>query len=131
MQEKEVLIEQDQGFDIIDQLKHVCVKIPLLQEIKDVPIYSKALREACLKKIGKKKKDLQIVHVMGQLPDIMLGKVVIPKYSDPGSPVVSIVINGSHIRNVLIDLGVAINVMTREVMKQLEINSLRPTSIVL
>lgn len=103
----------------------------MLQAIKDVPIYSMTLREACLKKPGRKKKDPQTVHVMGQLADIMLGKVAIPKYFDPCSPVVSIVINGNQIRNVLIDLGEAINVMKREVMKQLEINGLRPTSTVL
>ncbi|GLJ22803.1 hypothetical protein SUGI_0429710 [Cryptomeria japonica] len=68
---------------------------------------------------------------MGQLANIMLGKIVIPKYSDPSSPVVSIVINGNQIKNVLIDLRAAINVMPREVMKHLENNGLRTTPIVL
>ncbi|XP_059073393.1 uncharacterized protein LOC131874162 [Cryptomeria japonica] len=82
------------AFDFLDQLKHVCVKIPLFQEIKDVPIYSKAIRSMFLKKPGRKRKYPQTVHVMGQLADIMLGKAVVTKYSDPGSPVVELTING-------------------------------------
>lgn len=56
------------------------------------------------------------MHVMGQLADIMLGKISIPKYADPSSPIVKIVIKGTHIKNALIDLGEAINVMTRDIM---------------
>lgn len=87
-------LKEEPIFDLTDQLKHVCVKIHLFQAIKDVPIYSKETKEACLKKPGRKKKGPQIVHVVGQLVDIMLAKVTVPKYSDPGSPVGGVVING-------------------------------------
>lgn len=53
---------------------------------------------------------------MGQLADIMLGKVIMPKYLDPGSPVVAIIINGVTVQNALIDLGASINVMTKDIM---------------
>ena len=85
---------EEPTFDILDQLKNVHIQIPLFQAIKDVPIYGKVIKEACLKKPGRKKKDPQTIHVLGQLADIMLGKVVIPKYTDPGSPMVQINING-------------------------------------
>jgi hypothetical protein len=32
-------------FDVLDELRNVCVKIPLLQAIKDIPIYTKAIKE--------------------------------------------------------------------------------------
>ena len=32
-------------FDLENELKNVCIKIPLLQAIRDVPIYSKLVRE--------------------------------------------------------------------------------------
>ncbi|XP_059068549.1 uncharacterized protein LOC131859050 [Cryptomeria japonica] len=118
-------------FDLIDHLKHVCVKIPLFQAIKDVPIYNKANKEAYLKKPGRKKKDPQTVHLVGQIVDIILGKVTVPNYSNPSSPVVGIVINGIHVQNALIDLGVAINVMKKDVMQHLNITTLIPTPIVL
>ena len=44
-------------FDLENELKNVCINIPLLQAIRDVPIYSKMVRELCLKKPDQKQKD--------------------------------------------------------------------------
>jgi hypothetical protein len=43
--------------DILGELRNVCVKVPLFQDIKDVLIYAKVVWELCLKKPGRKKKD--------------------------------------------------------------------------
>ena len=61
----------------------------------------------------------------------MLGKVITPKYSDPGSLVVNVSINGQFVRNALIDLGAVINVMTKDTMKKLKIEGLRATPTIL
>ena len=62
----------------------------------------------------------------------MLGQVIYPKYLDLGSPVVDFHINGTIIPHTLIDLGAAINVMTRDTMLKLNLQgSLRKTSMVL
>ena len=62
----------------------------------------------------------------------MLGQVTCPKYLDPGSPIVDVHINGTIIPQTFIDLGVAINIMTRDTMLKLNLqSSLRKTSIVL
>eukprot|EP00253_Pinus_taeda_P006882 PITA_06882 len=62
----------------------------------------------------------------------MLGQVICPKYLDLGSPVVDVHINGTIIPHTLIDLGAAINVMTRDTMLKLNLqSSLRKTSTVL
>ena len=87
--------------------------------------------EKPLEKLGRKKKDPTTVHVVGQLVDIMLGKLITPKYSDLGSPVVDVSINGQSIKNALIDLGAAINVMTKDTMKKLKIEGLRATPTIL
>ena len=55
---------KEQPFDIVNQLKNMHVEIPLFQAIKDIPIYGKSIREACLKKPGRKKKDPTTVHVV-------------------------------------------------------------------
>ena len=52
-------------FDILNELKNICVKNPLLQAIKDIPIYSKVIKELCIKKLGMKQKDHPIVHLIG------------------------------------------------------------------
>jgi hypothetical protein len=57
------------------------------------------------KKSGRKKKDPPTIHVIGKLADLMLGKVFMTKYVDPGSPVVKVHINNTLIPNTLIDLG--------------------------
>ena len=104
------------ALDLLDQLKKMTVKIPLLDAIKQVPIYSKAIKEACVKTLGRKKKDPKTIHVLGHLFDLMLDNPRIPKYADPGSPVVTLTIQGIQVQNVLIDLGASIKVMTKEVM---------------
>ena len=93
IQSEPVQIEE-QPFDIVDQLKNMHVQISLFQAIKVVPIYGKSIREAFLKKLERKKKDPTTVHVVGQLANIMLGKLITPKYSNLGSLVVIFSING-------------------------------------
>ena len=62
----------------------------------------------------------------------MLGQVICPKYLDPGSPVVDLHINDTIIPHTLIDLGAAINVMSRDTMLKLNLqSSLRKTSTML
>lgn len=90
-----------------------CIKIPLIQAIKDIPIYTKTVRDLCLKKLGRKRKYPHIVHVLGNLTNIILGSITIPKYTDPSTLVVDVKINETLIKNTLIDLGVAINVMKK------------------
>ena len=54
------------------------------------------------------------------------------KYLDPRSPVVTVKIKGVSITNTLIDLGVAINVMTKDTMLNLNLQALlRHTTTIL
>eukprot|EP00253_Pinus_taeda_P006134 PITA_06134 len=118
--------------EILGELKQLCVKIPLLQAIKDVPIYNKVIKEKRFRHPGRCKRDATTINVIRQLSDLPLGQVIYPKYLDPRSPVVNVQINGTIIPHTLIDLGAAINVMTRDTMLKLNLQgSLRKTSIVL
>ena len=56
-------------FDILNELKNICVKIPLLKSIKDIPIYSKVVKELCIKKPGRKQKDPPTVYLVGGLSE--------------------------------------------------------------
>jgi hypothetical protein len=76
-------------FDILNELKNICVKIPLLQAIKDI-------------------------------------------HGNPGNPIVTKTIKEVSIRNTLIDLGEAINVMTATTLEQLQLEPLLwPTPTIL
>ena len=62
----------------------------------------------------------------------MLGQVICPKYLDPGIPVVDVHINGTMIPHTLINLGDAINVLTKDTMLKLNLQgSLRKTRTML
>jgi hypothetical protein len=77
--------------DLEDELRNDCVKITLLKEIKDVPIYEKTIRDLCIKKLGRKQKDPLTIQVVGRLAEMMIGKASVEKYFDPGNLVVTIV----------------------------------------
>jgi hypothetical protein len=118
-------------FDVLDELRNVCVKIPLLQAIKDIPIYTKEIKELCSNKINKIRKDPPTIHVIGNLAGLMSNTISIEKYVDPRIPMVTITINNFSISKTLIDLGAAINVITLETMRHLNLQNLRPTTTVL
>eukprot|EP00253_Pinus_taeda_P016362 PITA_16362 len=117
-------------FDVLDELKNVYIKIPL-QAIKDIPIYTKEIKELCLKKPTRKRVDPQTIHVIGHLAGLMTNTISMEKYVDPSIPRVTTIINNIHIPNTLIDLGAAINVMTLDTMKTLQLTNLQRTTIVL
>ena len=102
-----------------------------MQASKDIPIYTKSIKELCLNHTGRRKKDPQTIHVIGNLAGLMSNTVLVEKYVDPGIPMVTININNFSIPKTLIDLGAAINVITLETMKYLDLKNVRPTTIVL
>lgn len=53
--------------NIETKLKNLCIKIPLLQAIQDIPIYAKTVRELRLKKVGRKKKDPPLSNLLCSL----------------------------------------------------------------
>lgn len=99
--------------------------------IKEIPIYVKTIKELCIKKTGKKKKDPTTIQVNGKLASLMSTQTMVEKYIDPGIPMVTISINNFSVPNTLIYLRVAINVMTMETMKYLHLNNIRSTSTIL
>jgi len=112
--EKQILLPD---YDFLDELKNVCIKIPLLQSIREIPILAKTIKELSLKRLGRKPRDTRRIHLVGKIANIMMGKITMQKYVDPGSPIVKTHINGIEISNTLIDLGDAINIMSRQTME--------------
>jgi hypothetical protein len=97
-----------------------------------VPIFNKYIKEECIRRPERKTKDDPTINVTGQLADLMLGKLIVPKYLDRGSPLVNVHINNTLIQNNIIDIGVAINVTTKDTMLRLNLQIfLRDTPIVL
>ena len=70
--EKQILLPD---YDFLDELKNVCIKIPLLQAIREIPILAKTIKELSLKIPGRKPRDTRRIHLVGKITDIMMGKV--------------------------------------------------------
>jgi hypothetical protein len=78
------------NFNIVVELKNIYVNIPLLQALQDIPTYAKTIKELCGKKPVRKAKNPSIVHVVGSLSDLILGKKESVNYIDPGNLVVTV-----------------------------------------
>eukprot|EP00253_Pinus_taeda_P002786 PITA_02786 len=78
--EKQILLP---NYDFLDELKNVCIKIPLLQAIREIPILAKTIKELSLKRPGRKPRDTRRIHLVGKIADIMMGKITMQKYVDP------------------------------------------------
>jgi len=116
----------------MNELKNICVKIPLLQAIRDVPIYTKTIRELCINKLGRKQKDPPTIHLVGQLSNYISEAPKIVKYANPGNPIVSVTINNVSIGRTLVDLGATINIMSINTVELLQLSRfLFPTPTVL
>jgi hypothetical protein len=82
LQEKKMYTSEKK--ELLGELKNLCIKIPLLQYLKDVPIFNKYIKEECIRRPERKTKDDPTINVTGQLADLMLGKLIVPKYLDQG-----------------------------------------------
>ena len=76
-------------FNLLGELKNIYFKIPLLQALKDVPIYARTVRDLCTRKPGRKPIDPPTVHVIGKLSALIMGKILLAKYDDPGNSTVN------------------------------------------
>jgi hypothetical protein len=120
------------AFNLLGELQNLYVKIPLLQALRDVPIYARTMRDICVKKPGRKTKDPLTAHVMGDLSALMSSKAPPVKYGDPDHPTVTVQIGKTIIPRVLVDLGAAINIMTLETSQLLQPkNEIRDTPTIL
>ena len=77
-------------FNLLGELKNMYVKIPLLKALHDVPIYAKTVRDLCVMKLGRKPINPLMVHVVGKLSELMMGKAPWGKYDDPRNPTIMV-----------------------------------------
>jgi hypothetical protein len=68
------------GYNLITELKNVCITIHLLHALKDVPIYAKMVRKFYLKKPGRKIKDPLTIHLIGEYVKLFTGHNLEKKY---------------------------------------------------
>ena len=114
--------------EIYELFKQVKLNIPFLDTIKQIPSYAKFLKDLCTvkRKLGVNKEAF-----MTEQSTSLIRNNLPPKYKDPGSPTISIVVGNSKFGHALVDLGASVNLLPYSVYVDLGLGELEPTNITL
>ncbi|XP_062112808.1 uncharacterized protein LOC133823966 [Humulus lupulus] len=121
--------KQDAQFKkFLDVLKQLCINIPLVEALKQMPNYAKKLKDILT---GKRRLvEFEKVALTKECSSFLQNKLP-PKIKDPGSFTIPCTIGDSYCGMALCDLGASINLMTMFVFKRLGIGGVRPTTVTL
>ena len=113
--------------EIYELFKQIKLNITLLDAIKQIPSYAKFLKDLCTvkRKLGVNK------AFMTEQSTSLIRNNLPPKYKDPGSPTISIVVGNSKFEHALVDLGASVNLLPYSVYVDLGLGELEPTNITL
>ena len=104
------------------------MNIPLLDAIKQTPSYAKFLKDLCTVKT---KLGVNKDAFMTKQSNSLIRNNFPPKYKDPGSPTISILVGNSKLGHALVDLGASVNLLPYSVYVKLGLGELEPTNITL
>ena len=104
------------------------MNIPLLDAIKKIPSYAKFLKDLCTVKI---KLGVNKDAFMTEQSTSLIWNNLPPKYKDPGSPTISIVVGNSKLGHALADLGASVNLFPYPIYIELGLGELELTNITL
>ena len=114
--------------EIYELFKQVKLNIPLLDAIKKIPSYAKFLKDLCM---VKRKPGVNKEAFMTKQSTLLIRNNLPPKYKDPGSPTISIVVGNSKLRHAVVDLGASVNLLPYSVYVDLGLGELEPTNVTL
>ena len=115
-------------FEIYELFKQVKVNILLLDAIKKIPSYAKFLKDLYT---VKRKLGVNNDAFMTEQSTSLIRNNLPPKYKDPGSSTISIVVGNSKLGHALVDLGVSVSLLPYSVYVELGLGDLEPTNITL
>ncbi|CAN6712689.1 unnamed protein product [Malus baccata var. baccata] len=114
--------------DILDTFRKLQVNIPLLDAIKQVPMYAKFLKELCTtrKRISNK----EVVKVSENVSTVLQRKLA-PKCKDPGSFTIPCIIGNTRFEQCMLDLGASINVMPYSIYASMNLGELKQDGVII
>ncbi|KAI3739206.1 hypothetical protein L2E82_29605 [Cichorium intybus] len=119
-----------QAEDMWELFSQIKVNIPLVKLIKEVPAYTKFLKDMCIHK----------KHIVSHLPKMIslpenvssiLMDAFPPKMKDPGVPLISVDLGDMHIKRVLLYLGASVNILPGQLFDKHEFGTMRSTDVIL
>ena len=111
--------------EIYELFKQVKLNIPLLDAIKQIPSHAKLLKDLCT---VKRKLEVNKEAFMTEQSTSLIRNNLPPKYKDPGSSTISIVVGNSKLGHALVDLGASVNLLPYSVYLDLGLGELEPTN---
>ena len=99
-----------------------------MDAIKKIPSYAKFLKDLCT---VKRKLGVNKDAFMTEQSTSLIRNNLPPKYKDPGSPIISIVVKNLKLGHALVDLGASVNLFPYSVYVGLGLGELESTNITL
>ncbi|CAM8896974.1 unnamed protein product [Rhodiola kirilowii] len=112
--------------EVWELFSKVEINIPLLEAIKQIPRYSKFLKELCTNRRRGTQPDQEL---MSRNVSAVIQRKVPPKCGDPGTYTIPCTIGNIRIDNCMLDLGASINVLPYSIYSCLRIGPLEPAGL--
>ncbi|CAM8994372.1 unnamed protein product [Rhodiola kirilowii] len=112
--------------DIWELFSRVEINIPLLEAIKQIPMYAKFLKDLCTNRRRGIKVDQEL---LSWNVSAVIQRTVPPKCGDPGTYTIPCTIGNIRIKNCMLDLGASINVLPYSIYSSLRIGPLEPAGL--
>ncbi|CAN6441036.1 unnamed protein product [Victoria cruziana] len=113
--------------DMLEIFRAVCINLPLLDAIRQVPAYARFLKELCTKK-RRSRKVLECVMLSEETSNLLQRRLP-PKLEDPRAPIFSCVIGHIRVECALLDLGASVNILPGYFYDVFNLEGLKPTSM--
>ncbi|CAN6476682.1 unnamed protein product [Victoria cruziana] len=113
--------------DMLEIFRSVCINLPLLDAIQQVPAYARFLKELCTKK--RKSRRVPECVMLSEGISSLLQRRLPPKLEDSGAPIIPCMLGDIHVERVLLDLWASVNVLPRFFYDAFELEGLRLISM--
>ncbi|CAM8943733.1 unnamed protein product [Rhodiola kirilowii] len=112
--------------EVWELFSKVEINIPLLEAIKQIPRYSKFLKELCT---NRRKGTQPDEELLSRNVSAVIQRKVPPKCGDPGTYTIPCTIGNTRLENCMLDLGASINVLPYSIYSCLRIGPLEPAGL--
>ncbi|CAN6476919.1 unnamed protein product [Victoria cruziana] len=113
--------------DMLEMFRAICIILPLLDAIRQVPAYARSLKELCTKK--RRSRKVPECILLSEETSSLLQRRLPPKLEDLGAPIIPCVIGYIRVERALLDLGVSVNVLPGYFYDVFNLEGLKPTSM--
>ncbi|CAN6476425.1 unnamed protein product [Victoria cruziana] len=113
--------------DMMDMFRVVCIKLPLLDAISQVPAYARFLKELCTKK-RRCRKILDNIMLSEEVSSIIHRRIA-KKMADLGTRIIPCILRNIRVEQALLDLGASMNVLPGLFYDAIQLGGLKPTTM--